>query len=527
MPYQVQGVDLPSIFLAAQQARANEQAMRLNQIKLAEAQRQEDVQRWLPQARADFFGGDPTDLQRLAPEEALKFQSAQAERQALAAKAQASAAETQAKQQGAAEARRLRTSRTMLQAIDAYQKNPSAYGAIREQMRGLWSQGLIDQVQLPDQPPPPGSPELQQMRAVLASQVSAEKPTTKMQEALFAARGDERLATELLKKWNESSGQKINVNVGADGNIGLTQGVQAAQQTQVLGADAVLAQLDNLDQLASEAGGVENILTGSTQLRNKAAGIVDKFAPALTSKATEAELARAQAFDAANQSMVNEYVKMLTGSGVTGSDLERSLAAIPNKGDSPAQYRAKMKSLRQRLEQSRKLGVGALVGGISQERQTTTGNAEPPAAPDINADTTWSGQQLSPPAVQAARREPPPQAVGIDISAPAAPRQGRVPTLEIPADIMAGPDLSGAAGPQAMPPQSQAVRREPPATTAQPTADLAMRGEQIVAAGISGGKVPSQIADELISAGVLKSANRAKAIENLNRRFMKQRRGKR
>lgn len=72
--YQIQGVDLPSIFLAAQQARQSQQQQRLNELKLSEEQRQSEIQRMLPGWRANYFAGNPEPLQRNAPNEYVEFE---------------------------------------------------------------------------------------------------------------------------------------------------------------------------------------------------------------------------------------------------------------------------------------------------------------------------------------------------------------------------------------------------------------------------------------------------------------------
>ena len=510
MPYQVQGLDLPSIFLAAQQARANEQAFQLNQMRMAEAQRQQDMQRWLPQARMDYFQGQPTDLQRLAPEEFVKLQGAEAERAKIAAQTRAAGLETEAKQKEAAQARRTATNQALLGAIDAYEKNPAAYGQIYEQMRDMWSNGIIDRVGLPPPPTPgqpqasilpaPGSPQLQQMRAAIKSQMPVEKQTNDIENALFAAGGNKERAARILEKKMQSSG--VNVNVGE-------KTLPTTVVQEMSDADTALTILGDTGKAFAA-----NVPRSSFFNQLKARG--ERYVP-------NSDVANYMNDVSSAAQVVGTF---LESGKLAEADLPRYVNMFPLPGDNEETARKKIDNLARKIR-LRAAGRNTALqqAGYKTPELSAQMRGETASSPmgDGNpvGDVSFTGQELPPPPVDAQRREPAAQPATIDMSQPAAQAPGRVAPFELPQSVQGPLDLSGASGPQDMPPQGQAMRRDPGNQSAQAQVGAAERGEQITRSLFDAGKTPAEVLAELERARLVGPKNRAKAFENLTKRYEK------
>jgi hypothetical protein len=130
-------VNLPDMFLKAQQAKSMQQQSRLAEIQAQMEQEKLRLQGILPQARARYFSGDPSQLQKFAPMEFQKLQQGEADLRETLVDVNKKAAADYAE-------RAKRTSSVVLGALSTVEKNPGAWEPTRARIIDMARRGVID-----------------------------------------------------------------------------------------------------------------------------------------------------------------------------------------------------------------------------------------------------------------------------------------------------------------------------------------------------------------------------------------------
>ncbi len=392
MPYQVQGIDLPSIFLAAQQARQNEQAYRLNEMKMAEAQRHQEAAAQLPFARRDYFAGNASPLAQIAPEEFTALQKAQAERAKLQAEAQVKATE-------GAQARQPATVNYLVRAIDHLKTNPGSYGQVVGQINQLAQQGIINPVQLPDAEPDPAT--LDQMRASLLSTMP-QKPTTEATNAAIAyGQNPADPAT-----WENKD---VQAELRGGGAIKTAEREKALRTQfdslpEVKGTKEILSAYNNAMSTGDTPAGHLSLVFAYMKLLDPGASVM------------EGDVANASNTTGLGGRIYNIYNSVLNGNRLTPEQIRDFRGQAQSLLNSRMKVYGTVANEYKRLatEQGLKpenivLPLGYSPGGKEKQRDSEP----PPPAPTADAPS-FAQQAMG----VSARREPPPQTVTPPAAAP-------------------------------------------------------------------------------------------------------------
>lgn len=290
MPYQSYpiGIDLPGIFMAAQQAKAQKlqmEAMQRQQQQQEAAVKQAAADRAsLLRARQAAAGGDYSQLQMVAPEESAKLGQMDLENRKFAYQQ-----EQDARQFGA-EVNKAQAGPLLINASNGFGLTPS--------------QGLRD-------------PRVQ------------------------------ALVRDAMRK--QSAGVTVNVGQGGQQQtMPLTSSNQGQQQDEFMAQKQVLADVDNLQKLYEASGGVEKTQTLTHQIGEAAGRIGNKLAPGLMSESTKKDLELGAQKDAALGRLRVSFIVQANKRGMTSETAQEMFDTyVPKEGDAPVTIKAKLAAIRQ------------------------------------------------------------------------------------------------------------------------------------------------------------------------------------
>jgi len=146
-----QSMDFPQLFAVAQQMREGrlreQQAQQQNLMmgmQLREAERKAELSRILPKARELAMKGDPSMLQRLAPDEWRKMQEAELDIKAKKAGIEKTTGEVSEMRRKVGIEKATATSRALYDASQLVAQNPQVSGMIEGKLREMAKRGEID-----------------------------------------------------------------------------------------------------------------------------------------------------------------------------------------------------------------------------------------------------------------------------------------------------------------------------------------------------------------------------------------------
>jgi len=379
--------DPVKFFLLGRQARVQEEALKGEQIKRSMLEQ-------IPGARAQYFEGNGSALQQLAPDEWSQLETHRVSRAAAQDKAAADTTE-RARQKNLYEAQ------GMLGALTETQRSPQAWPRLVAILEGT---GRAERGSLPPEPPPPEalSQMVNEQKRVIS--ILATPEVTPMMKEALGAHGygpgmegsglrDPEVQKAIADMWEASKrGKTMPQNqvqvVNQMPSAGLEKAVRGKTEQNIIDDSVLLTNLDKLDgQMKPEfltLGGRAKaaLLKGADYAGvNLSPGNVDYISQRRAAEETVGQV-------------WNAYRQQVTGASASDSELVRLQKTTLNPDLGPSEFAASLKNFRDAVAIRLRIHRKVLREGLS---------LRPEEQGQMVADLAAQGEQARSPADRIAR----------------------------------------------------------------------------------------------------------------------------
>lgn len=343
---QIQGINLPAIYAAAQQYRANEQQM---QQQAAERDRQDKLRTLY----AGAMGGDQRaiqGLQRADPQGYLALQKTQLEQKGLQQDQLAKQAEQQRKQQDQAIENMTTIGNAMRFVASAPEdKKPTVYQGARNQLTQL---GVIKPEDMAEQYDPAAVGSLLAQSEAMHRSIAAKNDTGDWQNYMHVRQQREAGGLPVISFEDYQRNQKRAgaMNIYNDmGNQNLTKEGQHKTEENIRESAGMLGTIHSLQQIfAPELLTVEGRAEIETLRRLASSSTLQKMRP-LTAE-NKALLQKAAQFDQYIDDLGSMARKERLGTGQSATELKNSAMMIVNRSIDPESFPAVLQNVADRYE---------------------------------------------------------------------------------------------------------------------------------------------------------------------------------
>lgn len=384
MPYEIQGLDLPRVMLAAQQYRQGQEQERLSQLHRKAIDEELQKKQLADEAQGYIDRGQKGGMEMLRLADPRRFEQVQA---ANAANEKARQEQESKRIAAAANVERMYQQTPDDKKQDFVQRYRSLGDSVPqidfENIGKAQIQNIAMGGQLPDNP----KGQFAEETVLVANRLGYSDPSMALSDPRYKETLESIAREEIIKR--RAGATNISNQVGGS-SVGLTGSQQSNQQGEVIGARLQLKQLGAIDRDIAAAGGYGEI----EGLANKGEDFVrQKFASiGMTSdEANKAIAARAKVV-ASVASLRNKVISQLSGAAVSDSEMERLVESLPTVGEPEAVFNAKMEAWKQNLEIIAEHGVDALVSGVRTKQESKPkGVGAKRTDPATGETRTWNG----------------------------------------------------------------------------------------------------------------------------------------
>jgi hypothetical protein len=372
------GLDIASIFAQAQQIKANRERTRLMALQQEQLARQMALESQLPEARHQFYMGNQSALQQIAPDEAAQLSQARAQTDLLRERQRvqrAGAAQTESETQ---RARTLHTARVVANAGKMALQNPEAYPHIMAGLMRQAEQGTVDldatgiRKQLETNAPMPPREQLEQMVAGAEATLGAfgdRRKFTTLQENAAGALGYQsaeeawqadapamkqmmgRLMIEEPKTRAQAAAPRTTIQMpGAEQRQPLTKPMVTRLQGDLIANQKMLSHLQSVSSLANP-----KYFSLWGRIKNKGAKLTAQVNPEWLPKAAEGDLEARRKLNNEVEQLFNEYRKHITGAAASVKELQMLRDTMFNMSLSWPEFKASLEQFQEKLTRSMRL----------------------------------------------------------------------------------------------------------------------------------------------------------------------------
>lgn len=385
---QINYIDLPSIFMAAQQARAMRNQQKLQEMAIAREQQ-------LPEARQAYLAGNRQALQQIAPDEAAALEAQTLQRKHAATVEAANKQAMEQQQIAIARQRQLDTAKVITTAIEAIRANPAMMPRVRTELQAMSGRGQIDPIDIPEQVSPEALDEIYraaqfQVRA-LTEQPKGEGILDLIKSDPISRRVLNRAAPPNpgTPEWQKAYAEELESERNFRKELGAAQFGYVNLQSQALRQKMATDREEKLGALRSaEASAESSIATVDQLLKHPSFNALFGTVAGATPEILQGSVDAKAVLDHIQSENFLTGIARLRGTGpISEKEGQAATKAVANlqKRQSPELARQTLARLRlalmRMIEESRRLQQTVGV----QTRQTAPGQ-RPAPSPDIATD---------------------------------------------------------------------------------------------------------------------------------------------